>query len=156
MSIAHWYLQCPISLLIETFHIKICILCHLIYILIIIKFSIRLSWHFDLKKFRPAEIGRVKISLTCVFAFIAIGWPLIIYKAGIIGWLKFWFMPWMGYHFWVFPCSNLLSFLGVIFNIPRTVIWVLIFNLEFIYLLFMFLWCFHNVIILCTLCTHSI
>ncbi|KAK1323106.1 hypothetical protein QJS10_CPA02g01281 [Acorus calamus] len=60
-----------------------------------------LVWHFDLKKFRPNEVGRVKISLACVFAFIAIGWPLIVYKTGIIGWLKFWFMPWMGYHFWM-------------------------------------------------------
>lgn len=82
------------------------ILCHLFVILHafltkIIKFLIRLMWHFDLKKFRPNEVRRVKISLACVFAFIAIGWPLIIYKTGIIGWFKFWFMPWMVYHFWV-------------------------------------------------------
>ncbi|KAG6504782.1 hypothetical protein ZIOFF_037129 [Zingiber officinale] len=60
-----------------------------------------LIWHFNLKKFRPAEIGRVKISLACVFAFMAIGWPLIIYKTGITGWIKFWLMPWLGYHFWM-------------------------------------------------------
>nr|AFK34579.1 unknown [Medicago truncatula] len=57
--------------------------------------------HFDLKTFRPNEIKRVKISLACVFAFIAIGWPLIIYKTGIMGWIKFWLMPWLGYHFWM-------------------------------------------------------
>ena len=61
----------------------------------------RLLWHFDLKKFRPNEVKRVKISLACVFAFMFIGWPLIIYKTGIIGWVKFWLMPWLGYHFWV-------------------------------------------------------
>ncbi|KAL0337708.1 UNVERIFIED_CONTAM: Omega-6 fatty acid desaturase, chloroplastic [Sesamum calycinum] len=43
----------------------------------------------------------VKISLACVFAFMAIGWPLIIYKTGILGWIKFWLMPWLGYHFWM-------------------------------------------------------
>ncbi|KAL0286450.1 UNVERIFIED_CONTAM: Omega-6 fatty acid desaturase, chloroplastic [Sesamum angustifolium] len=57
--------------------------------------------HFDLKKFRPNEFNRVKISLACVFAFMAIGWPLIIYKTGILGWIKFWLMPWLGYHFWM-------------------------------------------------------
>nr|AGW21689.1 omega-6 fatty acid desaturase [Solanum commersonii] len=57
--------------------------------------------HFNLSKFRPNEIDRVKISLGCVFAFMAIGWPLIIWKTGIIGWIKFWLMPWLGYHFWM-------------------------------------------------------
>ncbi|WRX32336.1 Fatty acid desaturase domain - like 7 [Theobroma cacao] len=60
-----------------------------------------LIWHFDLNKFRPNEVKRVKTSLACVFAFMAIGWPLIIYKTGIIGWIKFWLMPWLGYHFWM-------------------------------------------------------
>lgn len=57
--------------------------------------------HFDIKKFRPNEVHRVKISLACVFAFMAIGWPLIVYKTGIMGWIKFWLMPWLGYHFWM-------------------------------------------------------
>ncbi|KAJ1268628.1 hypothetical protein BS78_07G149400 [Paspalum vaginatum] len=60
-----------------------------------------LIWHFNLKKFRPNEVPRVKISLACVFAFMAIGWPLIILKSGLAGWFKFWFMPWMVYHFWM-------------------------------------------------------
>ncbi|KAL4356263.1 hypothetical protein AHAS_Ahas09G0069200 [Arachis hypogaea] len=53
----------------------------------------RLMWHFDLKKFRTNEVKRVKISLACVFAFMAIGWPLIIYKTGIMRWIKFWSFP---------------------------------------------------------------
>ena len=57
--------------------------------------------HFDTKKFRPNEVKRVQISLACVFAFMAIGWPLIVYQTGIMGWIKFWLMPWLGYHFWV-------------------------------------------------------
>ncbi|KAJ0090890.1 hypothetical protein Patl1_14790 [Pistacia atlantica] len=60
-----------------------------------------LMWHFDVKKFRPNEVKRVKISLACVFAFMAIGWPLIIFKTGIMGWIKYWLMPWLGYHFWM-------------------------------------------------------
>ncbi|KAI3814672.1 hypothetical protein L1987_14316 [Smallanthus sonchifolius] len=60
-----------------------------------------LIWHFDLNKFRPSEIGRVKISLAWVFEFMATGWPLIIYKTGIVGWIKLWLMPWLGYHFWM-------------------------------------------------------
>ncbi|KAJ4913611.1 hypothetical protein Rs2_08232 [Raphanus sativus] len=59
------------------------------------------NWHFNLSKFRPSEVNRVKISLACVFAFMAVGWPLIIYKVGILGWVKFWLMPWLGYHFWM-------------------------------------------------------
>ncbi|KAF8035652.1 hypothetical protein BT93_C1625 [Corymbia citriodora subsp. variegata] len=32
---------------------------------------------------------------------MGIGWPLINYKAGILGWIKFCLMPWLGYHFWM-------------------------------------------------------
>ncbi|CAK8571093.1 unnamed protein product [Lathyrus sativus] len=60
-----------------------------------------LIWHFDLKKFRPNEVMRVKISIGAVFGFIAIGWPLIIYTSGLSGWFKYWLMPWLGYHFWM-------------------------------------------------------
>lgn len=60
-----------------------------------------LVWHFNLGLYRPSERNRVKISLACVFAFMAIGWPLIIYEAGLVGWVKFWLMPWIGYHFWM-------------------------------------------------------
>nr|QBQ82065.1 omega-6 fatty acid desaturase [Paeonia ludlowii] len=60
-----------------------------------------LKCHFNLKTFRANQVKRVKISLACVFAFIAIGWPLIVYKTGIVGWIKFWLIPWLGYHFWM-------------------------------------------------------
>eukprot|EP00249_Psilotum_nudum_P026976 c34152_g1_i1 orf=245-1597(+) len=60
-----------------------------------------LFWHFNLNNFRLSERIRVKTSLAFVFAFIMVGWPLIIYKAGIAGWFRFWFMPWLGYHFWM-------------------------------------------------------
>ncbi|KAE9608310.1 putative acyl-CoA (9+3)-desaturase [Lupinus albus] len=60
-----------------------------------------LMWHFDLKKFRSNEVKRVMISLACVYSFMAIAWPLIIYKTGIMGWINYWLMPWLGYHFWM-------------------------------------------------------
>ncbi|GAB2300214.1 Omega-6 fatty acid desaturase, chloroplastic [Dionaea muscipula] len=60
-----------------------------------------LLWHFDLRKFRKHEVKRVLISLCAVFAFMGVGWPLIIYKTGFVGWIKFWLMPWLGYHFWM-------------------------------------------------------
>lgn len=67
---------------------------------------IRLIWHFDLKKFTPGQQNRVKISLAAVTAFAVIAWPLIIAKAGVLGWVKFWLLPWLGFHFWVRPLTN--------------------------------------------------
>lgn len=58
-------------------------------------------WHFDLKKYTEAQRPRVIISLLAVFAFMAIGWPALIYYTGIEGWAKYWLMPWLGYHFWM-------------------------------------------------------
>lgn len=85
----------------------------------------RLNWHFNLNKFRPNEVKRVQISLACVFAFMLIGWPLIINKAGMMGWIKFWLMPWLGYHFWVLLLPDLLCsfFIAVLaFLSPNVVI----------------------------------
>ncbi|BBN09957.1 acyl-lipid omega-6 desaturase (Delta-12 desaturase) [Marchantia polymorpha subsp. ruderalis] len=58
-------------------------------------------WHFDLKKYRPSEQNRVKTSLAAVFGFMAVVWPLIIWKFGVVGWVNYWLMPWLGYHFWM-------------------------------------------------------
>ncbi|XP_057969783.1 omega-6 fatty acid desaturase, chloroplastic-like [Malania oleifera] len=60
-----------------------------------------LQWHFDVNQFRPNEMKRVKISLACVYAFIAVGWPFLIYETGFTGWINFWLMPWLVYHFWM-------------------------------------------------------
>jgi omega-6 fatty acid desaturase (delta-12 desaturase) len=43
----------------------------------------------------------VLVSLAACAAFVAIGFPTIIYYTGIAGWVKFWLMPWLGYHFWM-------------------------------------------------------
>lgn len=60
-----------------------------------------LLWHFDLNKYTDRQKPRVIVSLAAVFAFMAIGWPAIIYYTGISGFVKFWLMPWIGYHFWM-------------------------------------------------------
>ncbi|CAF2030781.1 unnamed protein product [Brassica oleracea] len=31
--------------------------------------------------------------MACVFAFMAVGWPLIIYKVGMFGWMSTFTMP---------------------------------------------------------------
>lgn len=41
------------------------------------------------------------VSLAAVGLFMAVGWPLIVYYTGWAGLVKFWLMPWLGYHFWM-------------------------------------------------------
>jgi len=105
MSIGHWYGTNYRRIIWELELVTLWALCNYSNLIYdcpnIITHPNRLIWHFNLKKFRSNETQRVKISLACVFGFMAVGWPLIIYKAGIMGWIKFWLMPWLGYHFWV-------------------------------------------------------
>lgn len=46
-------------------------------------------------------VSQVLISLAAVAAFAVIGLPAIASVAGIGGVLKYWLMPWLGYHFWM-------------------------------------------------------
>ena len=41
------------------------------------------------------------ISLAAVASFILLGWPAIIATTGWVGFVKFWLVPWAGYHFWM-------------------------------------------------------
>ncbi|GAQ88456.1 omega-6 fatty acid desaturase [Klebsormidium nitens] len=61
----------------------------------------QILWHFDLRKFTASQQNRVKISLAAVTAFAAIAFPLIVAQAGIMGWVKFWLLPNLGFHFWM-------------------------------------------------------
>lgn len=58
-------------------------------------------WHFDLSKYTEKQKPRVLISLAVVFGFMATAFPALIYYTGIWGFVKFWLMPWLGYHFWM-------------------------------------------------------
>jgi omega-6 fatty acid desaturase (delta-12 desaturase) len=57
--------------------------------------------HFFLEEFTETQLPRVKVSLFCVYAFGAIFFPTMWYYVGVTGILKYWFVPWLGYHFWM-------------------------------------------------------
>ena len=60
-----------------------------------------MQWHFNLSLYSEKQRPKVLVSLAVVAAFMGVGWPLLIAKAGWWGWFKYWFMPWVGYHFWM-------------------------------------------------------
>ena len=57
--------------------------------------------HFDLANFAPKDRDKVKLSIASVVIFAAIVFPTLIFTTGIWGFVKFWLMPWMVYHFWM-------------------------------------------------------
>eukprot|EP01025_Chloroclados_australasicus_P017816 TRINITY_DN1912_c0_g1_i1.p2 TRINITY_DN1912_c0_g1~~TRINITY_DN1912_c0_g1_i1.p2 ORF type:complete len:419 (+),score=21.99 TRINITY_DN1912_c0_g1_i1:91-1347(+) len=57
--------------------------------------------HFRLDKFNEKQRPAVIVSWLCNFAFAFIGLPLLVKYTGIWGLVKFWLMPWIGYHFWM-------------------------------------------------------
>lgn len=57
--------------------------------------------HFDWSKFEGKERSNVKLSVTLVVIFAAIAFPLLIATTGIWGFVKFWLMPWLVFHFWL-------------------------------------------------------
>jgi hypothetical protein len=63
-------------------------------------------WHFDLNKYSEQQKPRVITSLAAVFTFMAVAWPLLVYYTGWAGLVKFWLMPWLGYHFWMSKSSS--------------------------------------------------
>jgi len=58
-------------------------------------------WHFDLNKYTEKQRPRVIVSLAAcaLFAFVAL--PTLVYYTGFWGLVKYWLMPWLGYHFWM-------------------------------------------------------
>ncbi|GIL92555.1 hypothetical protein Vretimale_18971 [Volvox reticuliferus] len=60
-----------------------------------------LIWHFDLNKYTPKQRTRVIISLAVVYGFMAVAFPALVYYTGWWGLVKYWLMPWLGYHFWM-------------------------------------------------------
>jgi omega-6 fatty acid desaturase (delta-12 desaturase) len=57
--------------------------------------------HFNWTQFQGKQRTQVKFSVLVVLAFAAIAFPLLIATTGIWGVVKFWFAPWMVYHFWM-------------------------------------------------------
>ena len=57
--------------------------------------------HFDWTKFEGKQREQIRFSSLFVIAGMAIAFPLIFATLGIWGWVKFWLLPWMVYHFWM-------------------------------------------------------
>ncbi|MEC4814778.1 MAG: fatty acid desaturase [Scytonema sp. PMC 1069.18] len=57
--------------------------------------------HFNWSLFRKQDQSSVKLSVAVVVLFAAIAFPILIATTGIWGFVKFWLLPWMVYHFWM-------------------------------------------------------
>lgn len=57
--------------------------------------------HFDLNQFEARDRNKAKVSIAAVVIFAAICFPTLIAFTGVWGFVKFWLMPWLGYHFWM-------------------------------------------------------
>ncbi|MBD2020716.1 fatty acid desaturase [Leptolyngbya sp. FACHB-36] len=57
--------------------------------------------HFNLEEFASKDRNKIKLSIAVVVGFAAIAFPLLIATTGLAGFVKFWLMPWLVYHFWM-------------------------------------------------------
>lgn len=57
--------------------------------------------HFNWQQFEGKKREQVRFSALLVLGFAAIAFPTLIATTGIWGFVKFWLMPWMVYHFWM-------------------------------------------------------
>lgn len=60
-----------------------------------------LGIHFDLSNFAAKDRPKVKLSIASVVLFASIALPLLLATTGVWGVVKFWLLPWLGYHFWM-------------------------------------------------------
>lgn len=57
--------------------------------------------HFNASQFPVKDRDKVKLSVSVVVIFAAIAFPLLIATTGVWGFVKFWLLPWLVYHFWM-------------------------------------------------------
>lgn len=57
--------------------------------------------HFDMSRFKGDEVEKVKESTYVITYFVLIFFPLVYAFSGFAGILKFWFVPWLVFHFWM-------------------------------------------------------
>ncbi|NER80016.1 MAG: fatty acid desaturase [Leptolyngbya sp. SIO1D8] len=57
--------------------------------------------HFNVNNFSKRDRKGVKISIVVVVFFATIFFPTLYFAVGFWGIVKFWLMPWLGYHFWM-------------------------------------------------------
>lgn len=60
-----------------------------------------LTQHFNWTQFSGKTREQVKFSALVVIGVALVGLPLLVATTGVWGFLKFWAMPWMVYHFWM-------------------------------------------------------
>jgi omega-6 fatty acid desaturase (delta-12 desaturase) len=57
--------------------------------------------HFNLSIFKDDDLEKVKSSTTIITYFSLIFFPFMFALGGMWGIVKFWFIPWLGFHFWM-------------------------------------------------------
>jgi len=57
--------------------------------------------HFFLEEFTVEQRHRAMVSIAIVYAAGGIFFPVMFYYTGIWGIVKYWLLPWIGYHFWM-------------------------------------------------------
>ncbi|MCL6434494.1 MAG: fatty acid desaturase [Leptolyngbyaceae cyanobacterium HOT.MB2.61] len=57
--------------------------------------------HFNPENFEEKDRQKVKLSVLVVFGFGAIAFPLLLATTGLCGFVKFWLLPWLVFHFWM-------------------------------------------------------
>lgn len=58
-------------------------------------------WHFDINKFTEKQRPKVYLSWAACALFAATAFPFLVTNFGWMGLVKYWLMPWLGYHFWM-------------------------------------------------------
>jgi len=62
--------------------------------------------HFNWSNFREKNQSSVKLSVSVVVILPRSPFPTLIATTGIWGFVKFWLMPWLVYHFWMSTFSS--------------------------------------------------
>jgi omega-6 fatty acid desaturase (delta-12 desaturase) len=57
--------------------------------------------HFNWSLFKGKEREQVRFSVLLVIGTAILAFPVLLWTVGIWGVVKFWLMPWLGYHFWM-------------------------------------------------------
>ena len=57
--------------------------------------------HFKLSNFTERDRPKAKLSIAVVVLFGLMAFPALILTTGVWGFVKFWLIPWMVYHFWM-------------------------------------------------------
>lgn len=60
-----------------------------------------IKFHFNWSQFEGKKRAQVRFSSLFVIISAAIAFPVMFYYLGAWGVVKFWLMPWIGYHFWM-------------------------------------------------------